>query len=67
MNLFLDESLKIYKKGGEREENKEPGNRSPTLNTEVVGNPSKSKANEDRTDKESNKYLEQFSILAKLS
>jgi hypothetical protein len=45
MNLFLDESLKIYKKGRKREENKEPGNRSPSLLAEVIGHPSERKAN----------------------
>jgi hypothetical protein len=47
MNLFLDESLKIDKKGRKREENKEPGNRSPSLLAEVVGHPSKGKTNKD--------------------
>jgi hypothetical protein len=67
MNLFLDESLKIDKKGRKREENKEPGNRSPSLLAEVVGHPSKGKTDEDGSDKESNEYLEDFSISAKLS
>jgi hypothetical protein len=67
MNLFLDESLKIDKKGRKREENKEPGNRSPSLLAEIVGHPCERKTDEDRTDKESNEYLEHFSISAKLS
>jgi len=67
MTLFLDESLKIDKKGREREENKEPGNRSPSLLAEVVGHPCERKTYEDRADKESNEYLEHFSIFAKLS
>jgi hypothetical protein len=67
MNLFLDESLKIDKKGRKREENKEPGNRSPSLLAEVVGNPCERKTDEDRADKESYEYLEHFSISAKLS
>jgi len=67
MNLFLHESLEIHKKGRKREENKEPGNRSPALNAEVVGDPSERKTNEDGTDKEADEYLEQFSIFAKLS
>jgi hypothetical protein len=67
MNLFLDESLKIDKKGGEREENKEPGNRSPPLLAEVVGDPSKRKTNKNGADKESNEYLEHLCIFAKLS
>jgi hypothetical protein len=67
MNLFLDESLKIDKKGRKREENKEPGNRGPSLLAEVVSHPSERKADEDGSDKESNEYLEHFSISAKLS
>jgi hypothetical protein len=67
MTLFLGESLKIDKKSREREENKEPGNRSPSLLAEVVGHPSERKTYKDRSDKESNEYLEDFSISAKLS
>ena len=67
MNLFLDESLKIDKKGRKREEDKEPGNRSPSLLAEVVSNPCERKTDEDRADKESYEYLEHFSISAKLS
>jgi hypothetical protein len=67
MNLFLHESLNIHKKGRKREEDEEPGNRSPSLLAEVVGHPCERKTDEDRADKESNEYLEDFSISAKLS
>jgi hypothetical protein len=67
MNLFLDESLEIDKKGRKRKENKEPGNRSPSLLAEVVGYPGEGNTNEDGRDKKSNEYLEHFRISAKLS
>jgi hypothetical protein len=51
MNLFLDQSLKIDKKGRKRKENKEPSNRGPSLLAKIVGNPGEGKTDENRTYK----------------